>query len=126
MNGGTCPCGTGIDYEQCCGTIHDGGAGLGVTAEALMRARYSAYARRDEAFLARSWHPDTRPDPIDPDPTIVWQGLEIVDTEAGGGLDQNGIVEFRASYEVGGKQSELHERSSFVRLEGHWVYVAAT
>lgn len=90
-----------------------------------MRARYSAYVRGDDGFLARSWHPDTRPQPIARDPGISWQGLEIVATEAGLGLDQSGIVEFRARYEIDGRPAELHERSTFVRLDGHWVYVDA-
>ena len=38
-----CPCGSGATYGECCGPIHDGTA-KAKTAEALMRARYSAYA----------------------------------------------------------------------------------
>ena len=38
-----CPCGSGLAYEACCGPIIAGAPAA--TAEALMRSRYSAYAR---------------------------------------------------------------------------------
>ncbi|MEL7155475.1 MAG: YchJ family metal-binding protein [Actinomycetota bacterium] len=123
MSGEPCPCGADTGYEHCCGPVHRKGAGLGTTAEALMRARYSAYVRGDESFLAGSWHPDTKPHPIAPDPEIVWTGLEIVATDGGSGLDREGMVEFRAHYELDGRRHQLHERSRFVRLGGQWVYV---
>ncbi|MEM9131854.1 MAG: YchJ family protein [Actinomycetota bacterium] len=123
MNDGPCPCGSGATYALCCGPIHARGAGLGATAEQLMRARYTAYVRGDEGFLARSWHPDTRPDPIAPDPAIDWLGLTVLDTTGGTGFDAEGTVTFEARYELAGRRSAMAERSRFVRLDGAWVYV---
>lgn len=89
-----------------------------------MRSRYSAYVLQNRQFLLDSWHPDTRPDDLRFDDGITWLGLEVVATEAGGALDLQGIVEFKARFERGGEHLELHERSSFVRLAGRWVYVS--
>ena len=49
----TCPCGSGVSYGECCGPIHDGSV-KAKTAEALMRARYSAYAVKNSPFLKTS------------------------------------------------------------------------
>lgn len=54
-----CPCGRAATYAQCCGQYHAGATAP--DAETLMRARYSAYVRRDVAYLLASWHPSTRP-----------------------------------------------------------------
>ena len=122
----TCPCGFSAPYADHCGRIHVGGAGIGATAEALMRARYAAYVLRDRDFLLASWHPDTCPAALEFDDTIEWLDLTIVDTEAGGAFESTGIVEFRARFSRGGEHLELHERSSFSRVKGLWVYVDGT
>jgi len=88
-----------------------------------MRARYSAYTLRNQEFLLASWHPDTRPMQLAFDDRIDWHGLEIVSTEAGSGLDSRGIVEFRARFSRSGEHLELHERSTFTRINGSWFYV---
>ena len=49
MDGLACPCGLGDDYDACCGRLHAGAPAL--TAEALMRSRYSAFAVGDAAYL---------------------------------------------------------------------------
>ena len=116
-----CPCGLGPPYEDCCGPIHGGGAAP--TAERLMRARYSAFAVEDERYLLASWHPSTRPGSVGFDPTQRWVGLEVVATTAGGLLDAEGTVEFRARYEQGGRPGVLHEESRFRREAGRWTYV---
>ena len=38
-----CPCGSGLAYGECCAPVINGSA-KAKTAEALMRARYTAYA----------------------------------------------------------------------------------
>lgn len=116
-----CPCGSGSAFEDCCGPIHAGAAAP--TAQALMRARYSAYARGDAGFLRTSWHPDTRPESLDLEDAPRWIGLKILATAAGGEDDDLGTVEFVARYKIGGRAHRLHELSEFVRSEGRWVYV---
>lgn len=88
-----------------------------------MRSRYSAYARREVDHLVRTWHPRTRPAEVDTDPGLVWQGLEVLDTSAGGPEDTEGEVEFRAHYRVHGQRGVMHERSRFTRRAGRWVYL---
>jgi len=89
-----------------------------------MRARYSAYVLQDRAFLLDTWHVETRPAELSFDTDLAWLGLEVVDTEAGTGLDTAGVVEFRARFRRNDEFLELHERSSFVRVDGRWVYVS--
>jgi SEC-C motif-containing protein len=119
-----CWCGRQLPAAQCCGRYLEAGESA-PTAEALMRSRYSAYVRGDEAYLLATWHPSTRPAVLDlaEDTATKWLGLEIKRTEAGGEQDERGLVEFVARYKVGGRAHRLHEVSRFVREEGRWYYV---
>ena len=115
-----CPCGLGQPYGECCGPAHRGHASA--TAEALMRSRFVAFALDDAAYVLRSWHPDTRPAGVEPDASLRWTGLDVLETSGGGLFDAEGIVEFRALYRDAGRPGEMHERSRFVRHDGQWVY----
>ncbi|WP_128428006.1 YchJ family protein [Streptomyces cyaneus] len=114
----SCPCGLPKAYDDCCGRYHSGTAAA-PTAEALMRSRYSAFVKGDEAYLLRTWHPRTRPPRLDLDPGMRWTGLEILAAGDGTAFHTTGTVEFRASYRGG----SLHELSRFERVDGAWVYV---
>lgn len=114
----SCPCGSAETYETCCGRFH-GGTAAAPTAESLMRSRYSAFVKRDEGYLLRTWHPRTRPARVEFDPGMRWTGLEILATSDGSAFHTTGTVTFRASYQGG----SLHERSRFERVDGAWVYV---
>ncbi|MFF4253265.1 YchJ family protein [Streptomyces sp. NPDC001663] len=114
----SCPCGLAETYEKCCGRFHRGEA-VAPTAETLMRSRYSAFVKRNEEYLLRTWHARTRPAQVDFDPGMRWTGLEILDTADGTAFHATGTVTFRASYRGG----SLHERSRFERVDGAWVYV---
>lgn len=115
-----CPCGSGDPYDRCCGPLHRGERPA-PTAEALMRSRYSAFARGLDRYLAETWHPDTRPRRVTAGDPSRWRRLDVLDTEGGNLLDSTGEVEFIARHADG----ELHERSRFVRLDGRWVYLDA-
>lgn len=84
-----------------------------------MRSRYSAFVKRDEPYLLRTWHPRTRPAGVEFDPGMRWTGLEILGTSGGTAFHTTGTVTFRASYRGG----SLRERSRFERVDGAWVYV---
>lgn len=116
--GQRCPCGSGAVYQACCGPLHNGER-QAETAEQLMRARYSAYARGDADYLFRTWHPRTRPVKVTADDDVVWNGLDVTDVVAGGVDDDAGEVEFTAHYD----DDAMRERSSFERRGGRWVYV---
>ncbi|MFI9028164.1 YchJ family protein [Streptomyces sp. NPDC053560] len=119
-----CPCGLPGTYGECCGRFHTGAAAA-PTAERLMRSRYSAFVVRDEAYLLRTWHPDTRPARLGLDPAQRWIGLTIQETSEGSAFHAAGTVAFRARYAHGGTEDALHEHSRFVRHEGAWVYLDA-
>ena len=116
----SCPCGRGLPYAECCGPVHQGQAPA--TAEALMRARYSAFALDDDGYVLRSWHPHTRPAAVEPDSGLRWAGLDILESTGGGLFDAEAVVEFRAHYRDHGKHGDMVERSRFVRHDGQWVY----
>ena len=116
-----CPCGLTAAYEQCCGRFHRTTADP-ATAEQLMRARYSAYAVRDAAYLLRTWSADTRPPRLEFDVQLRWTGLDVVSVTGGSAFHTEGTVEFRADYVVDGRPGQLHENSRFIRDDGRWVY----
>ncbi|GEM35345.1 UPF0225 protein [Nocardia neocaledoniensis NBRC 108232] len=120
-----CPCRRGEPFDACCGPIL-AGATPAPTAEALMRSRYTAYVVGDVGYLLRSWHPNTRPAELELDPAQRWLFLEIVGTQRGGPFDDNGTVEFIAHYKLDGVRDAMHELSTFVRVDGAWVYLDGT
>jgi SEC-C motif-containing protein len=115
-----CPCGRGMAFEACCGRY----ASTGVPApdaEALMRSRYTAFVRGDEAHLLATWHTSTRPTALDLDAAVKWLGLEVrrhtpIDAT-------HAEVEFVARSRIQGRGHRLHERSRFVLEDGQWFYV---
>lgn len=121
-----CHCGSGKDYDACCGPYISGAANP-PSAEALMRSRYSAYAVGAIDYLGDTLHPDYRND-WDRAATerwaaqSQWTGLEIRDTEGGGEGDDEGFVEFVASFTESGEAKAHAERSRFLRHQGRWYY----
>ncbi len=119
-----CPCDSGSAYEACCGPLHAGAETAG-SAVALMRSRYSAYARGEIAYLTDSLHPEHRDD-HDPAATRRWAeqsdwiGLEVVAADEQG---EEGRVEFIATYREKGVIQTHHEIGVFKRLQGRWYYV---
>jgi|SRR5690554_2537017 len=112
-----CPCGSAQPYQACCGPIHEGT--LAKTPEALMRARFSAFAMELPAFLRSSWHPSTCPTLSLAD-NPKWVKLEVVSSWAKG---NKGFVHFRAYYDAGLRLGVMEEKSDFVREQGRWFYV---
>ncbi|MFB7663121.1 YchJ family protein [Kitasatospora sp. NPDC056138] len=117
-----CPCGLPASYGECCGRLHRGEAAA-ATAELLMRSRFSAFAVGDEAYLLRSWHPETRPERLDLDARLRWVRLEILAATDGGPFHSEGTVRFRAHYTEGRQEGVLEELSRFTRVGGAWVYL---
>jgi SEC-C motif domain protein len=120
----TCPCESGKPYNACCESAHNGTPAL--TAEALMRSRYSAYVLDLEAYLLNTWAKETRPAALNlaDDTAIKWLGLQVKRAE--NTSENTAIVEFIARYKIGGKAEKLHEISQFVHVEGCWYYLAAS
>ena len=118
-----CPCGQPARYPQCCGRWHAGPLHLQAPdAEHLMRSRYSAYVLGKTGYLLETWHPQTRPADLPPNPPdLRWLGLDVRRHEQ---VDANhATVEFVARSKQGGRANRLHEISRFERLGGRWIYI---
>ncbi|CAM3790860.1 hypothetical protein GCM10027565_32910 [Bordetella tumulicola] len=87
-----------------------------------MRSRYSAFVLDELSYLRDTWHPDTRPTQLDPNPAdLKWLGLQIkqhIQQDA-----EHASVEFVARYRQAGRATRLHEISRFLRVDGHWLYL---
>ncbi len=123
----TCPCGSPLELAECC-EPYVKGVKPAPTAEALMRSRYACYTMQEVDYIVSTHHPEGRED-VDRDSALQWAeqadwlGLQIVDTEAGGEDDDEGVVEFIASFTLQGKPQTHHERSNFKKVDGKWFYV---
>ena len=102
-----CPCGSGKKYSECCEPIIKGTI-LAPTPEALMRSRYTAYAKHEVRWLKDSLEPSQQ---TDYDEKSVeewskrsqWLGIQILQTKSAQKNGQN-------SYD--GKNFIFHEISS--------------
>jgi len=129
----TCPCGTEKTYETCCGPLIAGAPAA--TAEALMRSRYTAYARGEIDYILSTHDPEVG-EPVDRAATekwsreTTWLGLKIVSTERGGPSDTDGKVEFVATHRAakGGPVQLHHELAVFARpaVDKRWLFVDGT
>ena len=120
-----CPCGFNKEHADCCGPILAGVPAL--TAEALMRSRYSAYAKRNYKHLEDSLCAEQRADFSLQDArtwaeSSEWLGLEVLDTTGGGEADSEGTVRFLARFRTDGEAREHLENARFIREDGLWVY----
>lgn len=121
-----CPCGSGNTYSECCEQIISGSLSA-ITAEQLMRARYSAYVFAKMDFIFDSTHVDHRQG-YDHAGTkewaesAEWLGLEIIDTNRGGVDDSIGEVEFIARFKDKGGDREHHEVGQFKKKDGNWYF----
>ena len=122
-----CPCG-GRSYGSCCAPLHRGER-QALTAEQLMRSRYSAFVRGRVDYLMATY-----PEPSLPVARrrrelqqscrqLRWLGLTILEVRDGGPQDLEGTVRFEARHQGG----ELRETSLFQRrdgcLDGAWLYI---
>ncbi len=127
-----CPCGTGRPYAACCAPFHRGEREA-PDAEALMRSRYAAFARRELEYLWRTLHPD-HPDRAEGHDRALarlrasasayrYMGLEVLDTA---GPDADGVarVLFLARVFEKGRDQSFVERSDFAHDGDGWRYLA--
>ena len=124
-----CDCGSGTEYMACCGRLVTGRE-KAATAEALMRSRYTAYAREAVDYLVASQAPESRKPALEREilrfsQAADFEGLTIQATDLGEPGDVTGAVEFIAHYRVAGKRHIMHERSNFLfdPEADRWFYV---
>ncbi len=123
-----CPCGSGKSYGDCCEGIIKG-TSKALTAEALMRARYTAYEKQEIDFIINSCEEGEKIAEIDRkateewSKTSKWHGLKILRTEKGTENDEEGVVEFEATYtDRKGLRDIHHEVGYFKKINGDWMY----
>jgi SEC-C motif-containing protein len=121
-----CPCGSQASYASCCRPLITAEQPA-ATAEQLMRSRYSAYVKKEIGYILSSLHPDYRKD-YDEKSTrswaegAAWHHFEVLDTKQGGPGDDEGQVEFVATYTEQGIKKEHREVSSFKKEGGSWYF----
>ena len=131
-----CPCGSSDGpYSLCCKPVISGER-KAETPAALLRSRFTAYARGEGAYvLATTLAPKTgQADDIAASASkLRYSALTVVD-EACEGLD-NASISFTYEVVVVGQagfgaraqgRARVHETSKFVRKDGAWMYDVST
>ncbi|OEJ64642.1 YchJ family protein [Magnetovibrio blakemorei] len=122
-----CPCNSGKDFDECCGPIL-ADPSTALTAEALMRSRYTAHVKDDFDHVANTHAKSAqssynkaaaKAQSVDTE----WVGLEITETTGGGADDEVGTVTFTARFNEAGQLHAHRERADFIRENGRWVYL---
>jgi SEC-C motif-containing protein len=145
---GACPCGSGLPYKACCKVYHDGKE-LPESAEALMRSRYSAYAKKLVKYIVETTHPEnplaksttdnTSPSALEKDvkatcDKINWEKLKVLECRDGSSANE-AYVTFQTYFKVGGQKGQraqgwytqsFVEDSRFLKEDGKWLYVDGT
>ncbi len=118
-----CLCGSHSAYPQCCELLHNNQT-QALTAEQLMRSRFTAYAIHNEAYLLQTWDESTRPAVIDfSKDSGEWTRLEIIANKKGSTKDSKGVVEFKAYFTMNDEQRVMHEISRFIKKQDRWFYL---
>ena len=122
----TCPCGSGIALDDCCGKWHQGQPAP--SAERLMRSRYSAYTLSLIDYLVATTLPAQQA-ALDRDSMRAWSlgstwlGLEVEGSEL---IDTHAFVTFTARWHDGDGEHRHRERSAFVLQAGRWYFIDPT
>lgn len=122
-----CFCGASKAFSECCEPIIKGEK-QAITAEQLMRSRYSAYATVEPKYLMLTTHISLLKDQNETDirgwaEENKWQKLEVLSSQKGQSDDSRGEVEFKAYFiDYEGKQQVHHEKSTFLKETGKWYY----
>lgn len=123
----TCPCLSGKKYKKCCRPYH---SGMPVPApEALVRARFAAYALGNVEYIMQTTYPDS-PHYEDNDDRWLFDlqtymaqttflNLDIVSAE-------NDSVTYQLELTYDDKPIHYIETSTFAQVDGKWRFVDST
>ncbi len=122
-----CPCDTGKKYSECCQLLHNGA--YPENALALMRSRYSAYAKHLVDYIMHTTHPENK---TFRDDRIAWSQeiskfssknifikLVILNFTDG---PEVAYVTFIAHLNQNNRTIELIEKSRFIKVGPQWLY----
>lgn len=119
-----CPCGSLKKQEECCDPMIQGEKEA-QTPEELMRSRYTAFAIGNMDYISETTDPQTILN-FDMKANEDWARsskflkLEILNTSMDG---NKGMVEFKATYQVGDQEPQIHhEISKFRKQSGVWYF----
>ncbi len=127
-----CPCGSENAYANCCEPLIKGKS-KAETAEKLLRARYSAFAKSEIKFILDSHHSRTKgeikeTEVKDWSEGSNWLGLKIIKQEGGQAADETGKIVFQAQFaekKTPEKIQDHFELSDFEKENGEWKFVDA-
>lgn len=116
----SCYCKSNLKYANCCQPYLEK-KDFARTPEQLMRSRYSAFVTHDMQYIyetmaqSKVFTSQNIPAPL------KWINLEVLNSSDHSDV---GYVEFKAYYLDHDRLNCLHEKSSFVKLDGRWIYQA--
>ncbi|WNC73780.1 YchJ family protein [Thalassotalea psychrophila] len=120
-----CPCGSDKSFSLCCEN-HINQTQLPLTAEQLMRSRYSAYVLKNSKYIAQTYASIKQAENSIDDikewaEQTTWLSLEVVSTDYSD--NRYHFVEFVAKYLVENEVWQMHEKSRFVQEQETWRYL---
>ncbi|MRN37714.1 SEC-C motif-containing protein [Neisseria sp. N95_16] len=124
-----CPCQSQRAYADCCQPFH-AQQKLPVTAEELMRSRYSAYTLQNIDYIVQTTVPSQQKlldtaDMLAWSRETDWQGLDVLKHIPNIGKN-HAQVEFIAHFQGAGEAQHHHELSAFVKIDGRWYFIDPT
>lgn len=119
-----CLCGSGKNYEECCGRLISGDVKAS-TPEELMRSRYTAYAEKNIDYILKTTHPDkvgelNKEELQEWADNTKWERLEIHSTD-----EVNSLVDFTAYFRDNDTVVNHHELAQFKQHDGEWYFYDA-
>ena len=123
-----CPCGSRKVYRLCCYPFISEKK-LAPTAEALMRSRFTAFAKKKNHYLAATvaGRAKYEGNSTSAAPHITWLTLTIHAVHQGTAQDTYGEVRFTATYKEkysgSARVQSFEEHSVFEKISGRWFYV---
>ncbi|QOD60982.1 Sec-C motif domain protein [Polaribacter haliotis] len=118
-----CPCNPENLYKDCCEIAHNNIKNV-ISAEQLMRSRYSAFVLADIKYLSKSHHSSTRlskhkyKELEKWTKSVDWVKLEFLNST-------ENTVRFNAFFIEKGNLESIQENSFFCKENNHWVYLYA-
>lgn len=129
----SCPCSSGVNYSDCCQPYHLGQ--LPLTAEQLMRSRYTAFVLQNIDYVVATTVPSQQA-LLDQKvlknwaATTNWVGLNILKHQENlaktNSSPKHSAVEFEAFFQEKGQKQRHHEYSLFVQIGERWYFVDPT
>ena len=122
-----CFCGESKPFSECCEPIIKGEK-QAITAEQLMRSRYSAYVSVEPKYLMQTTHFSLLKNQNEAEIRAwaeenKWQKLEVISSQKGQAVDSRGEVEFKAYFiDYEGKSQVHYEKSTFLKEAEKWFY----